>query len=421
MYREESVPEHQEKVTPGHESYAELCVLAAGGLLESGDLVDFHAHMKGCSECRSDVQEFSTLITWEFPQAQGTFRQKLSEMVARPMLGSRQRFLRRARSEGLLFSREVDSPTASGPWNSRLLTVLAPIAALILVASGLSVYYLRGTPNAVRAKDNTAAQQIAELQRENSALTASRSQLNQSLASQQNEIQDLRVQLGNATAIADNLRRNGEQARREARSSSQSAQLIDESRNQDKLLAEAKDEAARVNQLRANDEASLVEQQVRITELSDRLRIASATLDAERQLAAAGKDVRELMVARQLHVIDVRDTGPNGEPSKAFGRVFLAEGKSLTFYAFDLNEDKVANANRGFQVWAESASGKNSAQSLGFLRVDTKGQGRWVLKVENPALVKEISAVYVTAAPAGGKQPSGQKMLYAYLGDANHP
>ena len=36
--------------------------------------------------------------------------------------------------------------------------------------------------------------------------------------------------------------------------------------------------------------------------------------------------------------------------------------------------------------------------------------------------VKQISSVSVTAGPmAGGKQPSGQKMLYAYIGDANHP
>jgi hypothetical protein len=74
-----------------------------------------------------------------------------------------------------------------------------------------------------------------------------------------------------------------------------------------------KDEAARINQLRANDETSLVEQQARIAELSDKLRIASATLDPERQLAAKGKDIRELMAARQLQVVDVRDTDSNGK------------------------------------------------------------------------------------------------------------
>ena len=29
-----------------------------------------------------------------------------------------------------------------------------------------------------------------------------------------------------------------------------------------------------------------------------------------------------------------------GNPGKAFGRVILTEGKSFTFYAFDLNENK---------------------------------------------------------------------------------
>jgi hypothetical protein len=69
---------------------------------------------------------------------------------------------------------------------------------------------------------------------------------------------DLLAQLGSATATAENLRRNSEQAHGEAeRSSSQNAQLLNESRDQEKLLAEARDEAARINQLRANDEASL--------------------------------------------------------------------------------------------------------------------------------------------------------------------
>ncbi len=266
-------------------------------------------------------------------------------------------------------------------------------------------------------------QQVDQLKKENSSLAASLSRSDESVAAGKSEIQNLRAQLGNLAATAENLRRNSEQARGEAeRSSSRNVQLADESRNQEKLLEEARDEVARANDLRINDEASLVEQQARITQLTDRLRIASATVDQERQLAAAGKDIRELMAARQLHIVDVRDSDPNGNQSKAFGRVFLAEGQSLTFYAFDLNEDRVASAKRTFQVWAAPETGKDSLRSLGSLRLDAKAQGRWVLKVENPELLKDISSVFVTIEPsAGGKQPSGQKMLYAYLGEANHP
>ena len=36
------------------------------------------------------------------------------------------------------------------------------------------------------------------------------------------------------------------------------------------------------------------------------------------------------------------------------------------------------------------------------------------MSVENPELVKEINSVFVTVeSAAGGKQPSGEKMLYA--------
>jgi hypothetical protein len=402
--------------TDEHKQYGELCALAAGGLLEGAELIDFRAHMKECSECLSDYPELSSLVTQELPQAQGTFRQKLAEIGAKPQPGSRQRFLDRARSEGVVFSREVEAPVRLRPWYLRPVAALAPVAALIMLAVSLRFYHFHETPETIRAKDAAGTQHIAELERENSALTESLSKLNQSLTADQHEIQNLRTQLGNAAATVENLRRNSE------RSTSHTAQLLDESRNQEKLLAAARDEAARSSQLRINDEASLVEQQARITELSNKLRIASATLDQERQLAAAGKDIRELMASRELHVIDVRDTDPNGNPSPAFGRVFLTEGKSLSFYAFDLNEDSVLNAKRGFQVWAVPETGKDSPHSLGFLRVDAKAPGRWVLRVENPELVKEISSVFVTVEPAaGGKQPSGQKMLYAYLGEANHP
>lgn len=402
---------------PEHEQYEALCALAAGGLLEGADFVDFQAHMKECSQCRADYQELSSLVTRELPQTQRSFRQKVAAMRAKPLPYSRQRFLRRARAEGVVFSREVEAPAQLSPWYLRPVN-LVPVALLAVIAVGLTLYHSRQTPDTARA-GNVAAQHIADLERENAQLNASLSQLNKSLAAGQREVRDLRAQLENAAATSGQLR----QAQGETeQSTSRNAQLLEESRNQEKLLAEAKDEAARVNQLRINDEASLVEQQTRITELSDKLRIASATLDMERQLAASGKDVRELMAARQLHVIDIRDADPDGNPSKAFGRVFLTEGKSLTFYGFDLNGDKVLSGKRSFQVWAMADGGKNPARSLGFLRVDAKAAGRWVLRVENPELVKAINSVFVTVEPAaGGKQPSGQKMLYAYLGEPNHP
>lgn len=395
-----------------HSHFEELAALKAGGFLSDEELVELREHTKVCVECGNAEEEFSGLVRSGLPQTVSSVREFVDVAKTRPDNDIRTRFLQRARREGIVFSPGVEVSTRHPGWRVGLPVAAATALATAIVAVVFYGTYLRpGSREPMQAQ-----QQVEQLKRENAALTASLSHLNQSLAEEQREIQNLRTQLSNVATSAKSLRRDREQ------SSSRNAQLLDESRNQEKLLADARDEAARINQLRVNDEASLVEQLNRITELSNKLRIASATLDMERQLAAAGKDVRELMLARELHVIDVHDTDPNGNPSKAFGRVFLTEGKSLTFYAFDLNEDRVLDAKRSFQVWAVPEAKMNSSRSLGFLRVDGKARGRWVLKVENPELVKQISSVFVTVEPtAGGRQPSGQKMLYAYLGAANHP
>jgi hypothetical protein len=59
-------------------------------------------------------------------------------------------------------------------------------------------------------------------------------------------------------------------------------------------------------------------------------------------------------------------------------------------------------------VWGDR-SHRVHARSLGFLRVDAKAPGRWVLRVESPELVKQINSVFCHGRAHGGKQPSGQK------------
>jgi hypothetical protein len=423
LRREKSMSEDRQTMMADHERYAELCALAAGGLLDGPALADFQQHLKQCAECRSDYQALSRLVVQDLQPAQDSFRQKLASIRTKPLPYARDRFLRRARAEGVVFSREIERSAQSRSWSWGAALPAAAVATLVVLCIGLTLFFVRATPFASRGKYGSTSDQVARLSRENDALNASLAQLNQSLEARQQEIQRLRTQLGKAESAAENLRRSEEQARADAgRSSSRAAQLLDESRDREKLLADAKGEASRASALHANDEASLVAEMVRVTELTDKLRIASATLDLERQMAAAGQDVRELMAAKQLHVIDVRDADQNGQPGKAFGRIFLNEGKSLTFYAFDLNDEQLATTKRTFQVWASPDASKNAPRSLGFLKVDAKASGRRVLKVDNPELVKAINSVFVTVEPAsGGKQPTGQKLLYAYLGSPNHP
>ena len=400
-----------------HSHFEELATLAASGLLSYEEQIALREHAQDCAECRKTQEEFRTIVRFGLPQTVSPFREFLQGVRTRPDPDIRSRFLQRARREGIRFSEDVEGPESHPGRRLGLLVAAATGLVTLIVAVAFHGTYW-ASRESIQAK-----LQVEQLKRENFELTSNISKLNTSRAVDQREIEKLRAQLGYAAASVENLRRSSEEASGEAaRSSSQNVQLLDESRNQEKLLADARDEAARISQLRVNDEATLAQEQLRIADLSNRLRVANATIDMERQLAAQGKDVRELMASRELHVIDVRDTDPNGNPGKAFGRVFLTEGKSLTFYGFDLNEGGVLNAKSSFQVWAVPEGNMNSSRSLGILRQDPKAQGRWVLNVANPELVKDINSVFVTVEPsAGGKQPSGQKMLYAYLGPANHP
>ena len=143
----------------------------------------------------------------------------------------------------------------------------------------------------------------------------------------------------------------------------------------------------------------------------------------ERELLASGREIRDLMGARNLHIIDVFDVDGTGKSAKAFGRVFYTEGKSLIFYAFDLTSRRHPRADHAFQAWGYRDPAPQSARSLGIFYADDKTQNRWVLKFDDPQVLAEIDSVYVTVEPPGGSpKPTGQKLLYAYLnGQPNHP
>lgn len=419
---------------PGHDHYEELCTLAAGGHLDSAEYVAFQAHVKECGECRTAYCELAALITQDLPQADGAVKQKFATVLTKPLPDSRQRFLRRARTEGVGFSREVESPAPSGSWQFRPATVLAAATVLVAVVVSLTTYHFRSVPDTARAQDaSTAVQQIAELTRERDQLQARLSERLNATDSPAPEVSRWRLQLEAQTRKINEMQRDLEQSKRTAESLQTTEAALKDSRSRltelegqiqakERQLAGATAEAADLRQRQNDSVVSLVAQQARISELSEQIRTEKAAADMERQLLAAGRDVRDIMGARQLHIVDVHDSDTKGKERVAFGRIFYSEGRQLVFYAFDLNEAKIQNAKHAFQVWGQSEGGSGRARSLGFLISDDKTQKRWALKVSDAQLLKEIDSVFVTLEPAaGGKQPSGQKMLYAYLGEANHP
>jgi len=165
-------------------------------------------------------------------------------------------------------------------------------------------------------------------------------------------------------------------------------------------------------------------QETELRNLRSKLADQEAALNQQEELAARGSDVRDLVIARNLHIIDVHDRDGNGKSQRAFGRIFYTEGKSLIFYAYDLADTRKLDAKVSFYVWGERLGSEKPIRSLGIFRNDDAKDGRWVLTFDDPQVLAQINSVFVTveAAKKSINEPGGKRILFAFLGDKpNHP
>ena len=162
----------------------------------------------------------------------------------------------------------------------------------------------------------------------------------------------------------------------------------------------------------------------RASRASKKSRRSDRCLGQQQELAAKGSDVRDLVVARNLHIIDVHDRDGDGKSQRAFGRIFYTEGKSLIFYAYDLADPRKVDAKVSFYVWGERLGAEKPIESLGVFHNDDASDGRWVLTFDDPHVLAQINSVFVTVESSRKaiREPGGRRILFAFLGEKpNHP
>ncbi len=188
------------------------------------------------------------------------------------------------------------------------------------------------------------------------------------------------------------------------------------------LLASKSAELERVQESANSDRATLIELKYKVQELTERANVETADLQRERDLLSKGREIRDIIGARNLHIVDVYDADAKGHTKRPFARAFYTEGKSLVFYAYDLPAQR-GNAQLSYVAWGQKNGRQSSIKNLGILVNDDQGQKRWSLNFSDPHVLAEIDSVFITVEPAGDAgQPSGKRMLTAYLNDAvNHP
>ena len=419
-----------------HERYRKLCALADSGSLTPLERSELQLHLGHCKECVRVLREYRALT-------EGGISTLAAIYLERPGLeawddrATLERLLERVRAEQPEDSGKSGSARASAKSGFLRRTAMnpfvrIPLAACIILAAVYGGYYL-GTRTT--AHPTLASKPDERLQKQPDKQSAALQEaqvrriveLERQSSEKQQELDKFRSALRVLEDRSNELTIVNSQA--EGR-----LQAVSEQR--DALNAQLQTEAqafegdrAELTKLRTERDETLLRTasvEARNKELDIENREQERRLKDAEQYLNSDRDIRELMGARKLYIADVFDVDGSSRTQKPFGRVFYTQGKSLIFYAFDLDrQTKILNAS-SFQVWGqrEAPAGEQALpMNLGILYMDSEANRRWVMRFDDPKQLAEIDAVFVTVEPHGGSQkPTSKPFLYALLrNEANHP
>lgn len=398
-----------------HERFEELASLSAVGELSPEEHEEFLRHKGSCSKCREIVAETSSAAAVAFLAGGSRDEDPAVE-------NERHRRVREAIAQGL----PVVVPI---PSRGRRLVVAAGVATAFVLGIGLGSVvagHKERTVSSPEATTNTARPVIdhpaeaVSTQGDTAHFQALAADLQKQIEQARNENRGLRDKLSASDQHASEL-----ESRLGVVEQQSNGQAQDVAQARDDLNT-ARAELSKAQVLSSSNQTTIDSLQYKLADREARLTEVTASLDREREMLSAGREVRDIMGARDLHIVDVIDRDGKGRPRKAFGRAFYTQGKSLIFYAFDLPAKNTADGKFVYAAWG-SNSNKLTGQvphSLGIFYNDDQTQHRWAMQFDNAKVLEEIDTVFVTLEPTGRpfSAPTGKPVLEAYFGTPpNHP
>jgi hypothetical protein len=437
-----------------HEKYLELCAASTAGELSGEEARTLEAHLSVCPSCRQAKHRFEMTVQKAVPA--------LADDLASHMGGSdtswsvekaEVAFFKRLKADqnsnlvadnapGKLETEPTGRRLAYRPSEIPWAELWIPFAACVLLAIALGIVAYRsglrrGTDTAqkrslpAQLSADSLEEQISDFGHERAELLAKLAvddkavaELKREMVAQGDELGRLRALNSAAVASTKGGQQSSESGSTE--SSRLNAELIATQTNLQELQAKA--EALSQQREDAAKRAAMLE--AKVSELTELARDREQALDQQQaqvakqqELLDHDRDIRELMGARDLYIAEVHDVGGTGETDKTYGRVFYTKGKSLIFYAYDLDQEAGLRTASAFQAWGRRGVDKQQALSLGIFYEDNASKKRWVLKFDDGKALANIDAVFVTVEPSGGSHhPSGKQLLFAYLRvNPNHP
>ena len=437
--------DEQVRLGSQHKEYLELCALAASGSLTEAEGKKLREHLVACSECREAMKEFDAVVDKVIPELapelttepslDTTFSQEKAEASFRKRLtDEKEREWNGVKAESSLSAPVVARSSGFRRHLDRY-DLWLPMAASVLLCVTLGILSyrtgrnhgiewarleVRNKPAAQTASVNAHAvsQPNVELQdAELAARDATLAELRREIAQKSSELKKLKA-LATSQQLA--LRRSNDDKNGV---SEESDRLLQQVSVQEATLRETQERLKHLERERSEYVIRTASLETRIAELSNSLDERERLTTEQRDLLAKDRDIRELIGARDLYITEIFDVARNGDTRKAAGRVFFTKGKSLIFYAYDLNESPGVKDTSTFEAWGQRGSNWRQASKLGIFYEDNASKKRWVVKSNDRRTLDQIDAVFITIEPNGGSErPTGKPLLFAYLKVApNHP
>ena len=418
----------------------EVCLDYVIGELPDDIRQPIEMHLGACDECKTRVEQYREILSlglpsiadehlvesdlplpWPVEEGQRRLHAALEDQESQSakegrLSGAAPYFPRHGWMAGILARRSLQIPSLA-----TALVLVAAVVGLSIERSALKGSLRIANEQHLRASAADLQTQTVQLEREReaarAALTAREvlaSELKGELNKQRKEIDTLSADLLSTRNRADEQYREG--------ATKQDALLRTVEEQQAALVA-AEKTATSLQEHAKNDALRRVSLEEQIQQNSKILAEKEGTINEQRRLLAADRDIRDLMGARDLYMAEVYEVGGSGERKKPYGRVFLTKNKSLVFYAYDLDQQPGVKDTSAFQAWGMRGGDRKTPLNLGIMYADNSMDKRWMLKFDDPKALEEINAVFVTIEPGGGSRvPSGRQVLFAYLReDPNHP
>jgi len=432
--------------TEPHDEFLELCAVSTSGQLTEEEQKKLQEHLAVCQSCREALRQYEAVVgqaipaiaaneeleaaesgsSWSQEEAEKAFFKRLAQGEKREPKNFRS-------AGGLPAVPHHPPPFSSGiAWPQVWMLYAAGIMLFLTVGFyGYRVSVHHSTDVAQQPPPRPRLQIQASLEEQLSDAGHEREIAGAQIKQRDKTITELRHQLVEQSAEINQMRAAegrlendvlaGDASRQDlTQQRADLAQKLDAVQDNSHALQERLNSLA---QQSTQDAARAKASEAKANDLTRLLQDRETALEQQDQLLSHDRDIRELMGARDLYIAEVYDVAGTGETKKPYGRVFYTRGKSLIFYAYDLDQQREAKKANIFQAWGRRGPDQQQAVNLGVFYEDNASKRRWILKCDDPKTLSQIDGVFVTVEPNGGShKPSGKSLLFAYLRiDPNHP